>query len=628
MVADVSEDRLNFEPLVRALVRFLDNRGTKPPVVLAINGPWGSGKSSLMSMLSTELEKTGRFRIAWFNAWQYQKQEQILAAFLKSVAGELSKVWGPWLSLRLAWARFRRADFTDLILIFLPIFLIVLALAVPEIADRLADPKDGKTPPPSLAGGLEAILYVLGGGGLLAQARKILPFQFSLKWLFAGSDLSGKLGFLDEFQSEFRLYREAVGRDKFLIIIDDLDRCNPDAVVEVLKTVNLIVNGDTGPGKTFFILGFDERYIIQSIEQDFKDFAKLDERGAGSFGRDYLKKIVTVSLSVPVPDPNLLKDLARVLGEGPHPDKQKKPGRPKGLKALATWLTRLQGLFYRPLPLVVLLFLAVGAFIWFDRGDVEKREQVVETGPAQTAAVTSVETDPTGSQPASGVISAALPAPNAGAEEASAGRMGWLEWLGLALVAAAVLGYAAAVRRQRLAPPEPLDAREFTEALEAVEDHLPKNPRDLVRLVNRMRVDYLVQDMGPDGEPLTAEQSVAMTLLHMRYAKQLDPAKLESWLLPSLQSNGQAKTLEELPDEDGERGEWVRDLRAISADVPQAVTVLSDVGMLKHYLSVQGHFSPLADGEADTLIDGEGEGAKVPQPADEPADHAHAPRPP
>jgi hypothetical protein len=79
-VDDIARDRLGFGPMVHALRRFLDNPDTAPPVVLSVNGPWNSGKSSVMKMLSREMEKTGRFCIVWFSAWQYHHEEQILAA--------------------------------------------------------------------------------------------------------------------------------------------------------------------------------------------------------------------------------------------------------------------------------------------------------------------------------------------------------------------------------------------------------------------------------------------------------------------------------------------------------------------------------------------------------------------
>ena len=625
-VVDLSEDRLNFAPLVTALASFLDNRGTKPPVVVAVNGPWGSGKSSLMSMLANELEKTGRFHIAWFNAWQYQKQDQILAAFLKSVAGELSKVWGPWLSLRLARVRFKHASFSELFLLLLPVFLVALALAVPTIAEQLTGRTGDKEPDAGLIGGLEALFYVLGGGGFLVQARKVLPFRFSAKWLFSGSDLSRKLGFLDEFQREFRLYREAVGRDKFLIIVDDLDRCNPDAVVEVLKTVNLIVNGDNGPGKTFFVLGFDERYIVQSIEEEFKDFAQLDDRGAGSFGRDYLKKIVTVSLAVPVPHQDLLKRLAKMLGEGVQPDKRVTDPTPKGIKASGAWLTAKLDLFRRPLPLVLLIFTVLGLIVWFGQADrMSGRKDTVP--PPAPAAQENLEPEELGDSEAAGArnevtaaVEVALPAAGQSPEAAPADWLRWLDHLGVLLAVAAALGFAAAVRRQRLATPEPLDTREFTEALIAIEDYLPKNPRDLVRLVNRMRVDFLVQaprhgpsarsdgpvsgdmprrDKGLVGEELTAEESVAMTYLRMTHRDLFDPAKLDAWLRPDLESKGPSKAFHDLLEDEGERGEWMRELKAILDDVAPAKAVLKNKDKLARHISVQGYFAAPVEADSD-----------------------------
>jgi hypothetical protein len=49
------KDFLGFEPYVRAIAEFLTNESTKPPLVLSIEGEWGSGKSSFMLQLKETL---------------------------------------------------------------------------------------------------------------------------------------------------------------------------------------------------------------------------------------------------------------------------------------------------------------------------------------------------------------------------------------------------------------------------------------------------------------------------------------------------------------------------------------------------------------------------------------------
>src|SRR5581483_6462214 len=60
-------DALDFTPVALGLSRFIRNPKTQPPVTFAIEGKWGEGKSSLMSLLCGDLKKS-RLRPVWFNA--------------------------------------------------------------------------------------------------------------------------------------------------------------------------------------------------------------------------------------------------------------------------------------------------------------------------------------------------------------------------------------------------------------------------------------------------------------------------------------------------------------------------------------------------------------------------------
>jgi photosystem II stability/assembly factor-like uncharacterized protein len=109
-VSDKAADRLGFRPAVEALSSFIRNAGTEPRVTLAITGEWGSGKSSIMRMLQTDLQQAG-FRTAWFNAWHHQQEGRQLAALFNVVRQQsVPQLWRQpigWLRVRsrLIWGR-------------------------------------------------------------------------------------------------------------------------------------------------------------------------------------------------------------------------------------------------------------------------------------------------------------------------------------------------------------------------------------------------------------------------------------------------------------------------------------------------------------------------------------------
>src|SRR5579859_2708469 len=79
-------DRLGFGPYVESLAAFLTHKDTKPPLTISIEGGWGSGKSSFMLLLREAIlrayEKSdSRPKTVWFNAWRFDKDEAVWAAF-------------------------------------------------------------------------------------------------------------------------------------------------------------------------------------------------------------------------------------------------------------------------------------------------------------------------------------------------------------------------------------------------------------------------------------------------------------------------------------------------------------------------------------------------------------------
>jgi hypothetical protein len=104
-------DALGLGAIAAGLAFFLRNDKTRPPLVLAINGRWGSGKSSLMNLLKKELQDSGTCPV-WFNAWHHQKESQLLAALLQAVRAQAIPALSTWRGWafrgRLAWTRLRK----------------------------------------------------------------------------------------------------------------------------------------------------------------------------------------------------------------------------------------------------------------------------------------------------------------------------------------------------------------------------------------------------------------------------------------------------------------------------------------------------------------------------------------
>jgi hypothetical protein len=85
-------DSLGFKLYVEALADFLLAPKTHAPFTLSIEGTWGTGKSSFMLQLKERIksESAGAITID-FNAWKYDKQEELWAAFALTVSRSLRR---------------------------------------------------------------------------------------------------------------------------------------------------------------------------------------------------------------------------------------------------------------------------------------------------------------------------------------------------------------------------------------------------------------------------------------------------------------------------------------------------------------------------------------------------------
>ena len=77
--------------------------------------------------------------------------------------------------------------------------------------------------------------------------------------------LKEQTAFRQRFAREFSDVTRALGRQRMLILIDDLDRCRPEKVREVLEAVNFLVSS----GECFVILGMAREIVRHCVGLSF-----------------------------------------------------------------------------------------------------------------------------------------------------------------------------------------------------------------------------------------------------------------------------------------------------------------------------------------------------------------------
>ncbi len=277
-----------------------------------------------MGRLTDELRASGR-RPVWFNAWHHQGEENLFAALLEAVRQDAVP---PWFSLagadvrtRLFLGRLRSNPVRTGLALAAAAALLGFGFAIewPSFGDILRafralteQQKDSKETAPvwTLLGGLAApfgltlgaLLFFAGfrdrlksagldPGKLMAAARK------SVRW----KDLGAQLGFRARFDAALQEVMAALGRRTLTILIDDLDRCQPAQIAQVLESMNYLA----ASGGCFMVLAIAKEQVLAGIGLANKEIATelrpdLDERTArDAYARDFLRKLIQIEVPVP-----------------------------------------------------------------------------------------------------------------------------------------------------------------------------------------------------------------------------------------------------------------------------------------------------------------------------------------
>lgn len=293
-------DALGITAIALGLSRFLRNEKTLPPLTIAINGEWGSGKSSLMNLLRCDLKSYGMHPV-WFNAWHHQKEEHLLAALLQTLRLEaVPPIWnllGVPFRVKLLFYRLKRRwpalVGVSALLIFLimldhrvridentDLFLWVISQVLPSFSGKPSTPVS--TIP--VQGGLLALITAAGilWKGLTAFGANPASLLASVAKGNKIKDLEEQTSFRQNFAQEFRDFTNALGaRRPLTIFIDDLDRCLPANVRDVLEAVNFLVSS----GDCFVVLGMDRLQVQRAVGLSFKDVAE-EAGGQARFRRN------------------------------------------------------------------------------------------------------------------------------------------------------------------------------------------------------------------------------------------------------------------------------------------------------------------------------------------------------
>lgn len=249
------EDLFGINKYQQALVEFI--KLTNTPITIALQGEWGSGKTSLMNQLRWELcDNNGALYFPiWINAWQYSLMKTPSQAIIGILEGCVKQI-GALNPNAHKWEESKKK--------------------IGGIFKKMA------------AVGTKMAVSTIGiDGGTVDE-------------LFDSGD-SADSDILQLKGEIAKLIDEALKMDTskrgFTFYIDDLDRIDPPVAVEILELLKNIFDLD----RCVFILAIDYDVVIKGLKSKFGELTDKNEREF----RAFFDKIIQLPFSMPVASYNV-----------------------------------------------------------------------------------------------------------------------------------------------------------------------------------------------------------------------------------------------------------------------------------------------------------------------------------
>lgn len=246
-INSLGQDQLDRKYFAKHLAEVLLSYDSTSSLVIALYGPWGVGKSSLLKLIDLYMQTISKEGdapvIVRFNPWNFSSINQLIAMFFRE----------------LRWALGQEGESAI----------------------------EGK-----ISGALETISYLLSPGSLSPVGGQYIGM--GSKFLkFISRIVKPKQETLEEIKKKLNQFMDEYGR-RVIVFIDDIDRLENENMRLLFRLIRL--NGDFN--NTTYVLALDRN----NTERMLNDIQ-------GDSGRKYLEKIVQVGFDIPPADPVKLGEM-------------------------------------------------------------------------------------------------------------------------------------------------------------------------------------------------------------------------------------------------------------------------------------------------------------------------------
>jgi len=245
------DDAFGIDPYKKGLIEFTTHSAT--PITIALQGEWGSGKTSLMNSLEKDLcGEAGPYHGIWLNTWEYALMKDAETALVGILSGLIEQIM----------TIFKQDESKKKRMLF------NLGKAVGKIATNVA----------------------------VTQANKVMQSSGDAFAAFSenfSADTASTIGSLrNDLEQTIETCIVKDDKTGVVFFIDDLDRIDPTVAVQLLELLKNIFSLN----HCVFILAIDYDVVIKGLEPKFGKICETNEREFRSF----FDKIIQLPFSMPV----------------------------------------------------------------------------------------------------------------------------------------------------------------------------------------------------------------------------------------------------------------------------------------------------------------------------------------
>jgi hypothetical protein len=298
---ETTEDLFGFR-VHSDLIRELILDPTVLPATIGVYGDWGGGKSSIMQMLKSDFEKepeAGKpdngVAVLYFNGWLFEGYDEAKAALLSSILTSLRD--------------HRR-----------------FGQKLKEEIGKLIKSVDYMRGAKTVFGGAvtAGLAGLTGGAGLVFPAILLSTLKGAgeaapeaMKKALEkerASNPDEALTDIREFRDKFAAMLAKSDIKTLVILIDDLDRCSPERIIDNLEAIKLFLNVPN----TAFVIGADRRIIRQAVTWRYREALAVAANGETSDStdrlvEDYLEKLIQIPYRLPRLSPSEIETYLTLL---------------------------------------------------------------------------------------------------------------------------------------------------------------------------------------------------------------------------------------------------------------------------------------------------------------------------